>query len=351
MTSVTGNNDDVNYHAAEDGSTVAFSSSTKEGTGERRKKGLSFRKSFHMGKADVVTIEEAEVKAAAKKVISSLLHERRDFKWIVLGASLLALIAGWVNLVNIKIVGHPVTHVSGSVSNIANNLVASEWVKFAEYCCVVLFFCLGSMIAAVIVGNEGFQMGRKYGLAIMAAGFLVLIGSLIFEFIDITQADNAGIRIFTQILLSCAAGIQNGLCTSFSGAVVRTTHVTGIVTDIGLTIGYWIRYHNTKPEKAHLWKLKLHVPIVVSFLIGGIFGALSFTALDTFSNLIPACFFILVGAAYFGYGKFGAFKDSVEQQQIAKKVERRLTRAIWKAAQDPHIQDRGTFDETTMSIS
>lgn len=64
-------------------------------------------------------------------------------------------------------------------------------------------------------------------------------------------------------------GVHNSLFTNFSGAVVRTTHVTGLMTDIGLILGHWIRRGE---EVKDLWRLKVLVPLYLGFLFGAFVG-------------------------------------------------------------------------------
>jgi hypothetical protein len=63
------------------------------------------------------------------------------------------------------------------------------------------------------------------------------------------------------------------MCTFFSGAVLRTTHMTGIVTDIGIILGHMAR----KESKAEVWKLKLFLPIYFGFMFGGFVGCYSYS--------------------------------------------------------------------------
>lgn len=74
--------------------------------------------------------------------------------------------------------------------------------------------------------------------------------------------------------------------TSYSGAVVRTTHMTGICTDIGNILGQACR----KDSKAELWKLKVFVPILLSFMFGGFLGQACYLLMHENAILLP-CFF------------------------------------------------------------
>lgn len=69
--------------------------------------------------------------------------------------------------------------------------------------------------------------------------------------------------MFILYPLAVACGMQNGMVTTWSGAVVRTTHFTGTITDTGLVIGHWLRYklnlkEEWEPGAADTWKLMVH---------------------------------------------------------------------------------------------
>ena len=102
-------------------------------------------------------------------------------------------------------------------------------------------------------------------------------------------------------LISFACGLQNGLCTTFSGAVIRTTHVTGILTDIGLVIGQAIFHPRTRK---HLWKLKILISLYLSFCVGGFLGWFAYALLRESSILIPCAIVGILGLGHLIYWKF-----------------------------------------------
>ena len=84
------------------------------------------------------------------------------------------------------------------------------------------------------------------------------------------------------------------MITQVSTSVIRTTHVTGMITDIGIELGrmlYWNRTPDT-PEhpavRANLKRLRLHVSLVVMFFLGGLLGALGFKHLGYIATVPPA---------------------------------------------------------------
>ena len=77
-------------------------------------------------------------------------------------------------------------------------------------------------------------MGRRYGVALCVEGGLLLTACYLLNLNS----------LYGQYCASAACGLQNAMITTFSGAVVRTTHMTGIVTDLGLMIGAKLRGEN-----------------------------------------------------------------------------------------------------------
>jgi uncharacterized membrane protein YoaK (UPF0700 family) len=90
-------------------------------------------------------------------------------------------------------------------------------------------------------------------------------------------------------LLCSASGIQNALITSVSGGVVRTTHLTGITTDLGLGL---VRTLYQTGEEQRLRKEKqfnrLRVGTLFSFVAGSLIGAMAFLSFEYLGFLLPA---------------------------------------------------------------
>jgi uncharacterized membrane protein YoaK (UPF0700 family) len=90
-----------------------------------------------------------------------------------------------------------------------------------------------------------------------------------------------------------ACGMQNGMVTTYSGAIVRTSHITGLMTDLGIYLGklFWRR-------EREVWRVHMYLILFLGFLIGGVFGTLSFDAWGNNALLVTA---VLTGSCGFGY--------------------------------------------------
>ena len=92
------------------------------------------------------------------------------------------------------------------------------------------------------------------------------------------QGDESG-----QFFASAACGLQNAMATVYSGSSIRTTHVSGLFTDLGIMLGVRLRGHPIDTRKMTLYLL-----LIVGFVAGGVLGALSYYAMQFMALLFPA---------------------------------------------------------------
>jgi len=129
-------------------------------------------------------------------------------------------------------------------------------------------------------------------------------------------------------LAIAACGLQNGMATSYSGAVIRTTHVTGIATDVGLLLGRMLRRllrggcrkaNLDAVDLAHLEvdgkKLFLLSILFIAFILGSLIGSRLSRYMGIETLLLPAAITGISGALYTAYmvkthGSFRAYRDS-----------------------------------------
>lgn len=84
-------------------------------------------------------------------------------------------------------------------------------------------------------------------------------------------------------VLALAAGLQNAMVSNYSGAIIRTTHLTGVLTDLGVLIGHLLQ--GLKVDKA---RLKLFISILRSFILGGVAGAFFYRHWLGYAMFVPA---------------------------------------------------------------
>lgn len=235
---------------------------------------------------------------------------RKDFGWLVLGGSILCFIAGWVNAFSIIAAHATVSHVTGSTTNAGMAMVRGDGdyvlYAFGIWAC----FVVGGSIAGIIIMKDTFAMGRGYGHA-----FLLISALLFWASAWVLHAPQNHGWLF---LCAMGMGIQNGVTTRYSGNVVRTTHMTGLSTDIGITIGHVLRCH-PKPER---WKLKMYCPMLLFFFLGAAAGRAAYTACGRASLLFPAAFLFILGISYIYY------LSRTRKQPFHKILLKRISREV-----------------------
>lgn len=142
--------------------------------------------------------------------------------------------------------------------------------------------------------------------------------------------------------MSLACGLQNGMCTTFSGAVIRTTHVTGTLTDIGLILGQAIFHVRTRK---HIWKLKVLVPLYGAFYLGGVIGYLFYKVLLSKAILLPSGLVGVSGIAHLCYNKTKVWIWKRRKGDKCGKTPAQTNRVDWSLA-----DERNKGNDTTTAL-
>ncbi|MEC7118481.1 MAG: YoaK family protein [Pseudomonadota bacterium] len=205
-------------------------------------------------------------------------------RWVIIGTVVLAFSAGYVNCVALLgFVNYSVSHVTGSVSLLAEAIASAQLQRIYQIGLIILFFFLGAVLSGFLIRHESLKMGRRYGLALaIEAGLLFLATFLFYQ------------RMFYgELAASMACGLQNALVATYSGSAIRTTHLTGIVSDLGAEIGYALRGSRFNKKQ-----FQLQLAIFLSFLGGGIIGAIAFVQVEYLAFLVPACIVLIASLIY-----------------------------------------------------
>lgn len=209
--------------------------------------------------------------------------------------TVLAFVAGAANAGGFLAVGQYTSHMTGMLSALADHLVLGQFVLVGAGIASVLAFLFGAMSTAWIV-NWGMrrQLRSAYGLPLLVEAVLLLVFGLFGAALSLWQTVFLPV---TVVLLCFIMGLQNAVITKISQARIRTTHVTGLVTDLGIELGkllYVNRHPGMQPVRADRERLRVHAQLVFSFLIGGIAGALGFKHLGYISTLPLALALLLL---------------------------------------------------------
>ena len=182
----------------------------------------------------------------------------RDWRHILPGAMALCATAGYVNSVVLGFFDTPVSHMSGAVSRLGLNIAERHPLDALSSLLIILGFFAGAMLAGIFVGATKLVPSRRYGAVLMIEGILLFLAAFL-----LWRKSMGG-----PILAATACGLQNAMSSSYCGLMIRTTHVSGIVTDFGVMLGHWLRH-----RRIVTWKIRFLCGLLFSFFVGGICGA------------------------------------------------------------------------------
>jgi|SRR5690606_2855481 len=186
---------------------------------------------------------------------------QRTFRHNLLLAVFFAFVAGIVNVYGLIDLGTFTTNITGHVGEFALSIEMLRWKEAEKVIYWIASFGFGSLTASLLVNLfEEKKPKLSYTLPI-----LIEIGFLLWCFFS-----EKAFSFQTNTLLF-AMGLQNGIVSVVSGKVVRTTHLTGMVTDVGLGLGKLIL------KKGNLIFVKrsliINISVIIMFIIGGVLSA------------------------------------------------------------------------------
>jgi uncharacterized membrane protein YoaK (UPF0700 family) len=211
----------------------------------------------------------------------------------------LAAIAGALNASGFYAVGLYSSNMTGNISSLADHVALADLRISATYLALVAIFVLGAGVSALLI-NAGRrrQIAFTYAFSILAEAVL-LIGLGCADL----WLNGTGHDPLLAYGLSFLMGLQNAVVTRISNARVRTTHVTGMLTDIGIELGNLadLLVHRDDQQgreevasfnKEKLW---LHSLTVAAFLIGGVIGVLAYKQIGPYLLFATAGVLALLG--------------------------------------------------------
>ncbi|KAF1723322.1 MAG: DUF1275 domain-containing protein [Pseudoxanthomonas sp.] len=205
-------------------------------------------------------------------------------RWVWIGAVALACVAGMVNVIGYLGFEHQaVSHLTGTTSLLGAALAQGDLRAIVHLWGMLIAFCVGAMLSGLVIQDQTLKLGRRYGVALALEAALLLLAIPLFK-----QQ-----QIWGALLAAMACGLQNAMVTTYSGAAVRTTHLSGMFTDLGIGLGHLLR-----GMPLPMRRLTLSGLIISGFLGGGVLGTWFYRHWGYDALLAPA---LLTGSTGIGY--------------------------------------------------
>lgn len=217
------------------------------------------------------------------------MNKKSLFVWMII----LTALAGAINAIAIfGYDGMTVSHVTGLVSKFSTSIALGDFKGSLDFLALILSFLLGAILAGIVTGERAFYLHKRYGFIIIIIGALFISA----YFLDVRHS---------VLLFAFLMALQNGMVVSFRGVLVRMTHMSGNLTDLGVFIGYRIR--GNKNEKL----ITGIVPLIaiLSFITGGIAGILLYNWINKYVFIVVSLIYIVLGFIYFYLQKICKDKD------------------------------------------
>jgi uncharacterized membrane protein YoaK (UPF0700 family) len=182
-------------------------------------------------------------------------------------ASLLSFVAGIVNVTGFFAVQRLTTNVTGHFAFFADDLIRKDFGDAWVYLLYILSFFFGAFFSNFLIEIVSRRSSRFVNLIPVVMEILILTNIAILSRAAVLQNAN---------LIACcllfAMGLQNSLVTSISNSTVRTTHLTGLFTDLGIELSQLMFFIQPDQRQKLLSSVKLRLAIISFFFMGCIIG-------------------------------------------------------------------------------
>jgi len=200
-------------------------------------------------------------------------------------AAILSLTAGIVNVIGVLSIQTLTTNVTGHFAFFAEEIVNERYLNALAYFFYIMAFLSGAFISSLLI-----ELSSKKNPLIahtVPMGVEIIILSLVgiwgLQWLD---ADLNPQTIAFMLLF--AMGLQNALVTNVSNSIVRTTHLTGLFTDLGIELSQLFFYRQEEALKKLYRSIKLRMIIIIFFFSGCILGGFSYNLFGIKSLLIAS---------------------------------------------------------------
>lgn len=207
-------------------------------------------------------------------------------------ASLLSFVAGIVNVAGFLAVQRLTTNVTGHFAFFVDEIFKLNFLQGLIYFLYIFFFFLGSFVSSFVVEVLSKKSDRLiYIIPTIAESFILLTLALSGHFLT---AHNPNVLACSLLF---AMGLQNSLVTSISNATVRTTHLTGLFTDLGIELSQLFFYRQKEQKNKLHSSIKLRLTIITFFFLGGLLGGILYASLKLYILAIAAAV-LIIGILY-----------------------------------------------------
>lgn len=207
--------------------------------------------------------------------------------------STMAFMAGSVNAGGFLACGRFVSHVTGFSTQFGIDMAERPFMEALAVLAVPFFFFFGSALSGYLVDIR-IQNKKPPLYPVVMLLVSVLLTLCAFGGGQASYFGEFGTNItphFYHLLaaLCLVCGLINATVTSAYGAIIRTTHLTGITTDLGIGIVRILsRTHNQTSRQNEIRATRMRIGIIAAFTAGATLSTSVYLRYQYWGFLIPA---------------------------------------------------------------
>jgi len=217
----------------------------------------------------------------------------------------LTFMSGMLNAITVVFFSVSVSHFTGTITSFSASVASKNFSGVMTSFSMIVAFIMGCFISGFFTNEREFNLQKRYGFILVSLGTTLGIFRLIF------QEPKFAFILFLPFML----GIQNGMMLSYNGLIIRTTHMSGNVTDFGAYMGHYF-----KGSKRDLRKALYSFFNIMVFISGGISGVTLYGKFGYEFFYVISCFYILCGTSYFFIRK-NFYKEKLEEETKIENTE------------------------------
>ncbi|MEC5166497.1 uncharacterized membrane protein YoaK (UPF0700 family) [Flavobacterium sp. PL11] len=205
-------------------------------------------------------------------------------------ATLLSFVAGIVNITGVLSIQTLTTNVTGHFAFFAEEIMKRDYKAAITFFILTLFFLLGAFISSLLAELSSKNNPDLSHVIPISLEMLILMSVGFFgSKTDLTSFEGKWIA-FSMLF---AMGMQNAMVTKISQSIVRTTHLTGLFTDLGIELSQLFFYKKPVENKKLQKSIYLRISIITFFFLGCFLGGFAFHKLQIKTLFIAVAFLLL----------------------------------------------------------
>eukprot|EP01125_Pyxidicula_operculata_P022517 TRINITY_DN9247_c0_g1_i1.p1 TRINITY_DN9247_c0_g1~~TRINITY_DN9247_c0_g1_i1.p1 ORF type:complete len:311 (-),score=42.19 TRINITY_DN9247_c0_g1_i1:36-968(-) len=220
------------------------------------------------------------------KPYNGVFKDHTYWKQLVGLAFVMTLTSGFVNALAIfELFGYALTHLSGLTTGISVQILGKHNYALAGvFALNIGCYGTGALFSGFLVAKNKWTLGRHYAFGFFVQGCILIVATMF-----VTQIHEY--EFYAQFLICLSCGVQNGMTSTYTNNIVRSTHITGMVNDSCMLLGYLLRTRELSTWE--WWRFLVFVPIWSAFLAGG------FVGIGLLEVMGRNCLWIPTGFAFF----------------------------------------------------